>query len=387
MAEAGEDKTEKPTAQKKAKARKEGQIARSPEVGGWVSLLVIGLALGPLLSRELESLRRLMHASLNGIKDPTEAKALLLLRQGFTHAFFALLIFASIVLLIGIIAAIAQGGFVVAPKRLKPKVDKLNLLKGFKQLFGMQTLWQGAKVLLKSLVVGLVAWRAIVGIVPLVGGLVPMDAVLSEVHHRAFSLIRTVAVIGVLFAAADYAFQLRKHNKQLKMTKSEVKQEHKQSEGDPLVKSAIRAKQRQMSRQRMISDVANADVLLVNPTHIAIALRYSAEQGAPRIVARGAGAIAAKIRLEAAKNRIPLVQDVPLARALYRNCQVGQEIPPELWGAVAQVLAFVITRRNKGQYGGEHRSPRTDSDQPLPDVLPAGRRRPAKPAPTQDHLA
>jgi flagellar biosynthesis protein FlhB len=388
MAEAGEDKTEKPTAQKKAKARREGQIARTPELGSWLSLLAVGLALGPMVRHELTALQELIHSSLEAISNPTADKALLLLRQGATHAFLTILTLASIVLLVGIIAATAQGGFVVAPKRLQPKLDKLNLLKGFKNLFSVQTLWQGAKMLVKSAVVGFVAWRAIVGIMPLVGGLVPMDAVLSEVHHRAFSLIRTIAIIGLLFAGADYAFTKRKHDKQLKMTKSEIKQEHKQSEGDPLVKSAIRAKQRQMSRTRMIADVADADVLLVNPTHIAIALKYSAERGAPRVVARGAGAIATKIRLEAAKNRVPLVQDVPLARALYRSCQVGQEIPQELWAAVAQVLAFVITRRNQGHYGGEHRSPRPDRDQPLPDVLPAGRRRPPpKPGPTHDHLA
>jgi flagellar biosynthetic protein FlhB len=383
MAASGEDKTEKPTAQKKAKARREGEIARTPEFGAWLSLFVVMLALGPILEREFQALYDIMLACLQGIEDPTVPGALELLRMGFTHAFWAVLILASTVAVVGFVAAVAQGGFVMAPKRLQPKFSKLNPINGIKQLFSVQTLWQGAKMLLKSSIVGFIAWRAIRGIMPLVGGFVPMQAVLDEVHDSAFSLIRTISIVGLAFAVIDYLIARRKHNKQQMMTKTEVKQEHKQSEGDPLVKSAIRARQRQASRKRMIADVAQADVLLVNPTHVAVAIRYSAEDGAPRVVARGAGAIAAKIRLEAAKNRVPLVQDVPLARALYRSCAVGQEIPRELWGAVAQVLAFVIGRRNHGQYGGEHRSPRSDRDQPLPEVLPTGRRRPS----TLEHLA
>lgn len=384
MADSGEEKSEKASPKKRAEARKEGQIARTPEFGSWLSLLVVGLALGPLMSREFGSLRTILNSSLKAAETPSVDLALTLLRQGFTHVAIAILVLASSVLLVSIIAAVAQGGWLFAPKMLKPKVDKLNLLKGFKQLFGVQALWNGAKMLMKSAVVAFIAWRAIVAIMPLVGGFVPIEAVLSVVKERSFALIRTIGFIGLLFAIVDYVITKRRHEKQLKMTKSETKQEYKQAEGDPLVKSAIRAKQRQMSRQRMIADVADADVLLVNPTHIAIALKYSPETGAPRVVARGAGAIASKIRMEAAKNRVPLVQDVPLARALYRSCQVGQEIPQELWAAVAQVLAFVITRRNQGQHGGEHRSPRPDRDKPLPDVLPAGRRRPTS---TQDHLA
>ena len=157
------------------------------------------------------------------------------------------------------------------------------------------------------------------------------------------------------------------------MSKEEIKQEHKQTEGDPMVKSAIRSRQLAAARNRMMADVATADVVLVNPTHVAVALRYDAVKGAPRVVARGAGAIAAKIRELAAEESVPLVRDVPLARALYRSTKVGQEIPPELFAAVAQVLAFVISRRSRGQRGGQHRSPRGEGE--LPVVPDAGRRR------------
>ena len=166
-------------------------------------------------------------------------------------------------------------------------------------------------------------------------------------------------------AVADYAMQRRRVGKQTRMTKEEVKQEHKNTEGDPLVKSAIRSRQLAAARNRMMADVAEADVVLVNPTHVAVALRYDAEKGAPKVVARGAGEIARKIREKADESEVPMVRDVPLARALYSSCQVGQEIPQELYAAVAQVLAFVISRRDAGP--GRRRAPQ-----------PAHRGRPAR---------
>jgi flagellar biosynthetic protein FlhB len=161
--------------------------------------------------------------------------------------------------------------------------------------------------------------------------------------------------------------------KKLKMSKYEIQQEHKQSEGDPHVKAQRRAAALAMSRNRMMADVATADVLLVNPTHVAVALRYEPERGAPRVVAKGADEIAAKLREKAAEARVPLVQDVPLARALHASCEIGQEVPPQLFTAVARVLAFVMQLGNRGVRGGFHR-PGFEA----PDVagLPrAGRRR------------
>jgi flagellar biosynthetic protein FlhB len=141
------------------------------------------------------------------------------------------------------------------------------------------------------------------------------------------------------------------------MTRREVKEEHKQSEGDPQLKGAIRSRQLAMSRNRMMSEVAKADVVLVNPTHVAVALRYDPARGAPRVVAKGAGAVAARIRERAGEHRVPMVEDVPLARALHAQCDLGQEIPGELYEAVARVLAFVMALRRRGSAGGTHRVP------------------------------
>jgi len=366
------EKTEKPTERRRKESRKEGQVPRTQELGGWASMLVVGVAAPMLLSHELSALRDLMITCLTLGDAATPAKALGLLGRGGQHILYALVVLGCSVMVVGVGSALAQGGLYFATKSLKPKLSKLDPLKGAKRIFGPQSLWEGAKMLLKSSFVALLVYLAVRSVMPMIGGLVPIPTVLDTVSGQALGLIRNIAFAGLAMAAADYAMQRRRVGKQTRMSKEEVKQEHRQSEGDPMVKSAIRSRQLAASRNRMMADVPTADVVLVNPTHVAVALRYEAERGAPKVVARGAGAIAAKIRELATEERVPLVRDVPLARALYRSTKVGQEIPPELFAAVAQVLAFVISRRTQGQRGGEHHTPRRDAE--LPSVAPAGRR-------------
>jgi flagellar biosynthetic protein FlhB len=370
------EKTEKPTERRRKESRKEGQVPRTQELGGWASLLVVGMAAPTLLSRELNALQDLLVTCLSMGDRATPSRALALLGRGGQHILYALVILGCAVMLVSVGSALSQGGLYFATKSLKPRLSKLDPLKGAKRIFGPQSLWEGAKILVKSAFVGLVIYLGIRSVMPLIGGLVPIRTVLDTVSGHALGLIRNVAFVGLGMAAADYAMQRRRVGKQVRMTKEEVKQEHKQSEGDPMLKSAIRSRQLAAARNRMMADVPTADVVLVNPTHVAVALRYQPDRGAPRVVARGAGAIAVRIRAIATDERVPLVRDVPLARALYRSTKVGQEIPPELFAAVAQVLAFVISRRTQGQRGGEHRTPRQSTG--LPDVLPAGRRRPGR---------
>jgi flagellar biosynthetic protein FlhB len=372
-----EEKTEAPTAKKKKEARKEGQVPRTQELGGWATLVAFGLLLDLGAGRELASLRDMMARAFRIAEDPDPAKAMDAMGAGLTHAFTVIVVLASVVMVIGVAAALAQGGFYIASKSVKPTFNKLNPLSGFKRLFGMQTVWEGAKMLIKSAIVALICYQAIRALVPLLGGLVPAGATLEIGAERVTALVRTVGLTGLLMAGADYAFQRRKVGKQVRMTKHEVKQESKQTEGDPLIKGAIRSRQLAAARNRMMADVPTADVVLVNPTHVAVALVYDPTAGAPRVVAKGAGAVAAKIRAKAEAAGVPQVRDVPLARALHGGCKVGQEIPVELFAAVAQVLAFVISRRTQGQRGGSHASPRTGED--LPSV-PARRRRTPAPA-------
>src|SRR3712207_6723052 len=186
-------------------------------------------------------------------------------------------------------------------------------------------------------------------------------------------MLRVVAVTGLVIAIADYVVVRVKMMKQLKMSRYEIEQEHKQSEGDPHVKAHRRAVQMSMSRGRMMAEVAEADVLLVNPTHVAVALRYEAAKGAPRVVAKGAGEVAARLRALAEEARVPMVQDIPLARALHASCELGQEVPAQLFTAVARVLAFVMHLGARGVRGGFHRPGFEAPD--VSDLPKAGRRR------------
>lgn len=378
------EKTEKPTPKRRKESRKEGQVARTQELGGWAGMLVVGMAAPALLAHELGTIRELMTTSLSIGDDATAEKALVMLGDAAKHVFISLVVLGSAIMLIGVASAVAQGGFYLATKSVKPKWSKLDPIKGAKRIFGPHALWEGAKMLLKSSFVALIVYGAIKAMMPLIGGLVPIETVVSMVTSKALGLIRNIGLVGLAMAGADYLIQRRRIGKQTRMSKEEIKQEHKQSEGDPMVKSAIRSRQLAAARNRMMADVATADVVLVNPTHVAVALRYDAQKGAPRVVARGAGAIAAKIRELAAADSVPLVRDVPLARALYKSTKVGQEIPPELFGAVAQVLAFVISRRSRGQRGGQHRSPRGEAELP---VVPAAGQRRRTPKPARPNLS
>jgi len=362
----GGEKTEKPTPKRRKEARKEGQVARTQELGGYATLAVFSLVAGFAVKHEATAVMELMQRTMRLIGEPDQGTAIRLLGDALMHVMVVLCILGGCVMVLGVASALAQGGFFVATKLIQPKWNKLDPIKGTKKVFGPNALWEMVKVLLKSAVIAFICFGAIKSVMPLLGGLVPTSASLELVSDKAISLLRTVALAGLVMAAADYAFQRRRIGKQTRMSKEEVKQEAKQTEGDPLVKSAIRSRQLAAARNRMMQDVATADVVLVNPTHVAVALRYDPDKGAPHVVARGAGAIAGRIRERATESSVPLVHDVPLARALYSGCQVGQQIPAELFAAVAQVLAFVISRRASGTRGGSFQSPRTDPD--VPDV-------------------
>jgi flagellar biosynthetic protein FlhB len=374
-----EQKTEKPTPKKIKEARKEGQVARTPELGAWAAMLALGFLLHMLVVRAFDSMELLMLRAMALVDKPTTARALKLFHDGGVTALIISVVLGSGVLFVGIAAGAAQGGIHLASKSAKPKFSRLNPIAGAKRLFGPHALWEGAKVTIKASVVALLVWRTVKGLMPLLGGLIPLSVGVQIVAAQATLLIRDVAIAGLVMAAADYAMKRRQIGKQTKMTKNEVKQEHKQSEGDPLIKNAIRSRQLAAARNRMMADVPLADVILTNPTHVAVALSYDPQKGAPRVLALGAGAIAARIRERATEARVPMVEDVPLARALYSSCKVGQEIPAELYGAVAQVLAFVISRRRQGVSGGRHSSPRTETVVPK---VPRSRRRRRKPGDT-----
>jgi flagellar biosynthesis protein FlhB len=354
------EKTEQPTAQKLKKAKREGQIGRSQDISAWFGMLAASVVLPRTLGSAMDHARELMAKIPGTINDPDPAVALGILKDGLFSAAWAVLPLAMTMMAVGVAAAGAQGGIRVATKLFIPKFSRLNPFPGIKKMLGPQALWEGLKALVKTSVLGAVLYLTMQDIVPLLmtAGQLSIGSLLGVVDDAVFALIRAAAAAGIVMAAADYFVVRRRTNKQLRMTKDDVKRENKNTEGDPHLKGAIRARQMAMARNRQMADVPTADVVLVNPTHVAVALRYDPEKGAPRVVAKGQGAVAAKIRDLATEHRVPMVQDVPLARALHAGCEIGSEIPAEFFGAVAKVLAFVMSMKARGSAAGLHRNPK-----------------------------
>ncbi|GAA0609473.1 flagellar biosynthesis protein FlhB [Sporichthya brevicatena] len=352
------DKTEKPTPKKLREARKEGQIPRSQDIGAWAGVLAACYLLQFTIHLASPRLRALFHRISQLIAEPTEEAALALFVDGFRDI---AIILAPLMLGLAVVtfaASAAQGGIHLATKHAKPKFKRMNPIQGFKRIAGPQAGWEATKTVLKTTIAALIAYRAVKGTsVLLTSGGMSLSAQLDVVSGTMFGLMRDVAIAGLLMGVADYGYQRRRVGKQLKMSMHEVKQEHKQTEGDPHLKGAIRSKQMAMSRNRMMSKIAQADVVLVNPTHVAVALQYVPDRGAPRVVAKGAGHVATRIREEATKHRVAMVSDVPLARALYKACDLDQEIPGEMFAAVAAVLAFVLSLKARGSAVGTHKLP------------------------------
>jgi flagellar biosynthetic protein FlhB len=371
----GGERTEKPTPQRLKKARKEGQIPRTQELGTWAGAAVASALLPMLVGNAYDETRVLLLQVGDVASDPVQSKVFLLLGQALSAFLWTLLPLALGLMVVGVAASAAQGGVSIATKPMKPTLKKLNPFPGMKRMFGTQGLWEAAKALIKTLALATVVIVTSGRAQELVSasGALPLSAVTATFADSAILMFRVVAVTGLAIALADYVVVRTKTMKQLKMSKYEIQQEHKQSEGDPHMKAHRRSVQMSMSRNRMMAEVADADVLLVNPVHVAVALKYEATRGAPRVVAKGAGEVAAKLRERASEARVPLVQDIPLARALHASCDIGQEVPPQLFTAVARVLAFVMHLSARGVRGGFHRP---GFDAPDTDDLPkAGRRR------------
>jgi flagellar biosynthetic protein FlhB len=343
----GQDRTEDATPQKLKQAREDGNVARSPDLGGWATVAA-GTALAPwALASSQDRFGRLMHGLADVAASPEPEVALRLLGDGMLAGALVAVPIAGACTLAVVVGGGVQGGVTVAPKALHPKWQRLNPVKGFKEHYGPMAWWQAVQTAVKTAALVLVTVLAVRDITPIVqaAGTLPLGASVDAARGAVADLVVTSVVVGFLLGITDYLFKRRKRSRDLRMTKQEVKEELRNSEGDPWIKAARRSRAVALTRNRMMSDVATADAVLVNPTHVAVALRYEASRGAPRVVAKGAGHLAARIRARATEHGVPLVRDVPLARALYRGCRVGDEIPAELYGAVAQVLAFLLSLR------------------------------------------
>lgn len=351
---AGSDKTEDPTPKRKREARKKGQIPRSPEITMWVQILVAGMVLKHTVSKGSSMFSDLLDSTGHAIVQPEPGVALKLFGTAIVDAALLCAPIAGAMILVGIVGHVGQGGLVVNGGNLMPKAERINPAKGVKRMLSPDGVWQAAKVVVKSAVLVAVAWPPLWKTTQTVvaAGQPDLGAVFLDVGDSAMRMIRNVALAGLLLGAIDYGISRRKVMKGMRMTKEEVKQEARQSDGDPHMKAEIRSRQTAMSRNRMMAAVADATVVVVNPTHIAVALKYDQASGAPTVVAKGRGDIAGRIRQRAEEAGVPIVRDVPLARTIESACQLGDEIPAELYEAVARLLAFVFTlKRTPGMSG------------------------------------
>lgn len=348
--DSGEEKSEDATQQRMKKVRKDGSLQKSQDLSAWVGIGV-SVALLPMAFGNVTNAVVAQMGQIRTIVETPDVDLLVPLLGGalstILPALAPMLVGAVIA---AIVANVAVGGLHIATKKLKPTFKQFNLLKGVKQKFGVQALWQGAKALMKTAVVGFVLYSVIQQLMPILlsaGGL-QLSAILAEAKGGINQLLWTAIVAGLALAAFDVVFVAKRNRKKTKMTKKEVRDENKNSEGDPHVKGQRRSRQLAMSRNRMISNVGDADVVVVNPVHFAVALKYVEGQGAPKVIAKGKGFVAERIRDKAQECEIPMVADIPLARSLHSVCEVGHEVPEALFNAVAQVLAFVILLKRRG---------------------------------------
>jgi flagellar biosynthesis protein FlhB len=348
----GQEKTEKATQKKLNEGREKGEVAKSMEINSLAvfttGLLFTYFAKG-FLSSQFNSLSRLAFGSLDTI-DLNISNISPLFNK---LAYFFLMTLAPIfivMLVVAMGASFAQVGFKLSPKALEPKFSKFNIIKGVKKLFfSSRSFVEVGKSLFKLTVIGAFAYFILNDYVNQSSRLVDLTVVeiLSFMLSAGFSLVWKVALLFAVLAGFDFAYQKYKFNKDMMMTKQEVKEENKQMEGDPHVKRRIRTIQYEASRKRMMQSVPEADVVITNPTHFAVALKYEMEkESAPKVVAKGADAIAQKIKSIAAEHGVPIHEDKELARALYKNCNIGEVIPQELFQSVASVLAYIYKLKN-----------------------------------------
>ncbi|MDR9834317.1 flagellar biosynthesis protein FlhB [Herbaspirillum huttiense] len=369
------ERTEPATGKRIERAREQGDVPRSRELATTLMLLVGGSCVWLFSGPVVTSLDRIMVATLTFERAAAFDPALLfdMLSAHMLDVAVSMIPLAFLMTLAAMAAPLMLGGWLFNVDSLAPKFSKLNPISGFANMFSINSLVELGKAVLKTLLVGTVAWIAIRSQLDAVMGL-GVESLKTAGSHAAqllwISFITMVSAL-ILIAALDVPYQIWNYGRKLRMTREEVKQEHKESEGDPHIKGKIRAMQRAMARRRMMAEVPTADVVVTNPTHFAVALKYTeGKMGAPKVVAKGADDVAAKIRELAREHKVPLLEAPPLARALHAHTEIGDEIPEALYTAVAEVLAYVFQLRTFGQFGGNRPVEPTELNVPK-DLDPA----------------
>ena len=357
MAEAGfQEKTEKATPKKRADARKKGQVAQSREVP---SVLILLTALGVFFfsgAWMFWSLAGFMGGIFQNIavfRIQDVGTASVLFREIFTVAVTVILPLMLFVFVAGIGGNVVQFGFLIHGEKLTPQMKRLNPFKGVKRLISLRSLVELAKSVLKLTIVGGIAYLLVKEELATIPSLVQLQVgeIAAFMGRVALKICFYVCLVLIAVSVLDYAYQRWEHEKSLKMTKQEIKDEHKQTQGDPKIKARIRKIQLEVAQRRMMEAIPEADVVITNPTQLAVALKFDAnEMIAPAVTAKGAGYIAQRIKQKAEEHQVPLVENKPLAQALYKATQIGDLIPVELYQAVAEILAYVYRLKGKQHY-------------------------------------
>jgi len=373
------EKTENATPRRLEKAREEGDVPRSRDLATCTILLGAGLGMWAMGGDFIRKLREMMAGSFSITR--TEVFDMALLTERIIARVIEVLIAFSPLAVLLIIVALASplliGGWLFSSKAFTPKFGKLNPMRGLSNMISLRSLVELLKAIGKTILIGTVAWLFVSSEIMEMMSL-SYEAVKDGIEHLGrMTLISFLVIVSALavIAGIDAPYQMWQYARKLKMTKEEVRQEHKDSEGNPQIKARIRSLQREMAQRRMMAAVPQADVVVTNPMHYSVALQYTeGKMSAPKVIAKGMGEIALKIREIAQENNIPLLEAPPLARALYRHAELDQEIPQSLYLAVAEVLAYVFQLRAYTRHGGT--KPEKPKDIQIPQQLDPHYKRP-----------
>jgi flagellar biosynthesis protein FlhB len=348
-----QEKTEKATPKREEDARKKGQIARGNELpaalGFLGALLAFNTVSGDIIKTLGDTLQKISLQIVN-TQELTPADVNILFIDSVKILAMVSLPIVAVSLSAGLAGNFVQGGFSLSAEGLIPNADKFNPAKNIKKIFQLDSVVNLAKSILKLLLLGSVSYGILSPVFQDAPTLInaPLGTVAIKLGETIYSLAFRTSLVLLTLALADYGYAFYKHAKSLRMSKQEIRDEYKESEGDPMIKGQRRRAARALLQNRSIADVPSASVVITNPTHLAIALRYDRDKdAAPVVVAKGADNMAAKIREIAKENNIPLIENKPLARALFKIVEPNQIIPSEFFGAVAEILAFVFQTRNK----------------------------------------
>jgi flagellar biosynthetic protein FlhB len=366
------EKTESASPKRLEDARKEGDVPRSRELATFSVLMTAGCGLWFMGKPLVRELHRVMVSGLTLPREQVFDSNVLILRitSDIAQVMLACLPLAAAIMFMAIASPLMIGGFLFSSKAFMPKFSKLNPATGLSNMVSTNALVELVKAIAKTIVVGTVAWLVVMSQKEEVMTLAAEPLRNGSAHLVSMMASAFLFIVGGLglVAAIDAPYQIWHYANKLKMTRQEVIQESKESEGNPQIKGKIRQLQREMAKRRMMADVPTADVVVTNPTHYAVALKYAdGEKGAPRVVAKGSDEVAAKIRELAKENKVPLLEAPALARALHKHTEIGDEIPEALYSAVAEVLAYVFQLRAFNKGGGKY--PERPGKLPVPPEL------------------